>query len=73
MTEALLIASESISVLAAPEALLIVFHSLTSFIWGPLRPTLSLNRSDHDSLQHVGALHKWRPRPSQRQGGLKAS
>ena len=41
MTEALLIASESISVLAAPEALLIVFHSLTSFIWGPLRPSLS--------------------------------
>ena len=64
MTEALLIASESISVLAAPEALLIVFHSLTSFIWGPLRPSLSVNHSDHDSLQHVGALYRWRPRPS---------
>ena len=73
MTEALLIASESISVLAAPEALSIVFHSLMSFIWDPLRPSLSLNRSDHYSLQLVGALYWWRPRPSQRQGALKAS
>ena len=73
MTEALLIASESISVLAAPEALSIVFHSLTSFIWGPLRPSLSLNCSDNDSLQLVGALYWWRPCPSQRQGGLKTT
>ena len=73
MSVALLNASESISVLAAPEALSIVFHSLMSIIWDPSRPSLSLNRSDHYSLQLVGALYWWRPRPSQRQGGLKAS